>query len=642
MEERELLEGTKRAEEIEETAKTVEEPGQGTEKEPDEELQKMEEVKSGEEPGQGTECEPTENLQRNLKVELDAERGTEAEENTTEFAPKTETSEVNKGQAIDEEGKVVESKETEAIKTEKGGVEGETPENSQKAEKIKAEEIKEEKIAAESPQPSAETAPGPTPLQFEPQFGQQRKQTWSYNLVPNVVPRQTEGRDARRRRRRKWKKAVFGRKLAVVICLGLLFGALAGTGFYVTNRILDSVHPTAKVHIAVTGENNRTEEKNRTAEENLPSAGNENQASAQEEETQREEAGKGQEAGTSESGIRMADTEKITVVTSDVTQVVEEVMPAMVSIVNNYTASGTNIFGQTYSQAAAASGSGIIIGESETELLIATNYHVVSDASRLEVTFLDGTTSQAQIKGTDSRMDLAVVAIPLEELTDATKEAIAMAKLGDSDSLKLGEPVIAIGNALGYGQSVTNGIVSALNRELTTEDGETGTYIQTNAAINPGNSGGALLNIKGEVIGINSNKIGGTAVEGMGYAIPISAAEPIIEELMQKETRTRFEDGKQGFIGISMQNISEEFSQTYRIPQGIYVVEIVEGSPAEEAGILAGDVIVSFEGETITEAAQLQSELRYYGPGSEITLTLMRPVNGTYQSMDVTLVLGKR
>lgn len=338
----------------------------------------------------------------------------------------------------------------------------------------------------------------------------------------------------------------------------------------------------------------------------------------------------------------MADTEKITVVTSDVTQVVEEVMPAMVSIVNNYTESGTNIFGQTYSQAAAASGSGIIIGESEAELLIASNYHVVSDASRLEVTFLDGTTAQAQIKGTDSGMDLAVVAIPLEELTDATKEAIAIAKLGDSDSLKLGEPVIAIGNALGYGQSVTNGIVSALNRELTTQDGEKGTYIQTNAAINPGNSGGALLNIKGEVIGINSNKIGGTAVEGMGYAIPISAAEPIIEELMQKETRTRFEDGKQGFIGISMQNISEEFSQTYRIPQGIYVVEIVEGSPAEEAGILAGDVIVAFEGEKIVEASQLQSELRYYGPGSEITLTLMRPVNGTYQSMDVTLVLGKR
>ncbi len=538
MEERELLEGKKRAEEIEETAKMVEKPGQETE------------------------CEPTANLQKTEEVE--------------------------------------------------------------------------------PPKPSEGTDSGPTLLQFEPQFGQQHKQTWSYNLVPKVVPRQPEGRYSQTRKRRKWKKAVFGRKLAAVICLGLLFGALAGTGFYVTNRILDSVHPTAKVHIAVTGEKNRTQESNRSAEGSPSSAGNENHGSAQEGEKQREEAGKEQENAASESGIRMADTEKITVVTSDVTQVVEEVMPAMVSIVNNYTASGTNIFGQTYSQAAAASGSGIIVGESEEELLIASNYHVVSDASRLEVTFLDGTTVKAQIKGTDSRMDLAVVAVPLEELTDATKEAIAMAKLGNSDSLKLGEPVIAIGNALGYGQSVTNGIVSALNRELTTQDGETGTYIQTNAAINPGNSGGALLNIKGEVIGINSNKIGGTAVEGMGYAIPISAAEPIIEELMQKETRTRFEDGKQGFIGISMQNISEEFSQTYRIPQGIYVVEIVEGSPAEEAGILAGDVIVAFEGETIMEASRLQSELRYYGPGSEITLTLMRPVNGTYQSMDVTLVLGKR
>ena len=595
MEERELLEETKRAEEIketeeteetEETAKTMVKPGQETEWEPTEELRETEEVEPGEESEQRAKKEPAEELQK--------------------------TEEVEPGE-----------------------------ESEQGAKKESAEELRETE-EVEPHKRSAETDSGPTLLQFEPQFGQQRKQTWSYNLVPKVVPSQPEGRCSRTRKRRKWKKAVLGRKLTVVICLGLIFGALAGTGFYVTNRILDSMHPTAKIHIAVTGEKNRTEEKNLTAGENPSSAGNENQASAQEGEKQREEAGKEQKNTTSESGIRMADTEKITVVTSDVTQVVEEVMPAMVSIVNNYTESGTNIFGQTYSQAAAASGSGIIIGESEAELLIASNYHVVSDASRLEVTFLDGTTAQAQIKGTDSGMDLAVVAIPLEELTDATKEAIAIAKLGDSDSLKLGEPVIAIGNALGYGQSVTNGIVSALNRELTTQDGEKGTYIQTNAAINPGNSGGALLNIKGEVIGINSNKIGGTAVEGMGYAIPISAAEPIIEELMQKETRTRFEDGKQGFIGISMQNISEEFSQTYRIPQGIYVVEIVEGSPAEEAGVLAGDVIVAFEGETIVEASQLQSELRYYGPGSEITLTLMRPVNGTYQSMDVTLVLGKR
>ncbi len=616
MEERELLEETKRAEETEEieeteeTAKTMVKPGQETEWEPTEELQKTEEVEPGEESEQRAENEPAEELRETKEVEPGEESEQRAKKESAEELQKTE--EVEPGE-----------------------------ESEQRAKKEPAEELqKTEEV--EPHKPSAETDSGPTLLQFEPQFGQQRKKTWSYNLVPKVVPSQPEGRYSRTRKRRKWEKVVYGRKLTVVICLGLIFGVLAGTGFYVTNRILDSVHPTAKVHIAVTGEKNRTEEKNLTAGENPSSAGNENQASAQEGEKQREEAGKEQKNTTSESGIRMADTEKITVVTSDVTQVVEEVMPAMVSIVNNYTESGTNIFGQTYSQSAAASGSGIIIGESEEELLIASNYHVVSDASRLEVTFLDGTTAQAQIKGTDSGMDLAVVAIPLEELTDATKEAIAIAKLGDSDSLKLGEPVIAIGNALGYGQSVTNGIVSALNRELTTQDGEKGTYIQTNAAINPGNSGGALLNIKGEVIGINSNKIGGTAVEGMGYAIPISAAEPIIEELMQKETRTRFEDGKQGFIGISMQNISEEFSQTYRIPQGIYVVEIVEGSPAEEAGILAGDVIVAFEGEAILEASQLQSELRYYGPGSEITLTLMRPVNGTYQSMDVTLVLGKR
>ena len=260
----------------------------------------------------------------------------------------------------------------------------------------------------------------------------------------------------------------------------------------------------------------------------------------------------------------------------------------------------------------------------------------------MEVSFIDGSVAEAQIKGMDSDMDLAVIAIPFESLTEETKNSIAIATMGDSDALKLGEPVIAIGNALGYGQSVTGGYVSALDREITTEDGAANTFIQTDAAINPGNSGGALLNINGEVIGINSNKIGATAVEGMGYAIPISAAEPIIGELMLKETRTKVEDGQVGYIGITPQTITSDYSQMLRIPQGVYVVEVQEGSPAYEAGLLTGDVIVKFEGEKISTHEDLQNILQYYGAGSTVSVTVQRPQNGKYQSVDIQITLGTR
>ena len=211
----------------------------------------------------------------------------------------------------------------------------------------------------------------------------------------------------------------------------------------------------------------------------------------------------------------------VTYVQDDISDMVEEVMPAMVSIINNYVSTGRNFWGQSYSQPGVGSGSGIIVGETDEELLIVTNNHVVEDSTSLEITFINEKSFQAVVKGVDADMDLAVVAVPLSSLDDATRDAITVARLGDSDNLKLGEPVVAIGNALGYGQSVTNGIVSALNRQMTTEDGSTGTYIQTNAAINHGNSGGALLNVNGEVIGINAARIDGSTVEGMGYAIPI-------------------------------------------------------------------------------------------------------------------------
>ena len=338
----------------------------------------------------------------------------------------------------------------------------------------------------------------------------------------------------------------------------------------------------------------------------------------------------------------------VTYVESDVSNVVEKVMPAMVSIVNNFTETA-NVFGHQYTQEEAASGSGIIVGKTDDELLIVSNNHVVESADTLTVTFIDGSEAQAQVKGLDSDMDLAVIAVSLNDLSDDTKNAITVATLGSSDDLKLGEPVIAIGNALGYGQSVTNGIVSALNREITLENGSTGlengstgTFIQTNAAINPGNSGGALLNMNGEVIGINSNKIGGTAVEGMGYAIPITSASPIIADLMERQTRTKVAEDEVGYIGISRQEVTSQISQMYNMPEGIYVVSVEEGSAAANAGIMKGDIITKFDGSSISSYSDLQKTLQYYAVGDSVTVTVQRPQNGEYVSIELNLTLGSR
>ena len=336
-------------------------------------------------------------------------------------------------------------------------------------------------------------------------------------------------------------------------------------------------------------------------------------------------------------------TRYITYVQDDVSDMVEEVMPAMVSIVSNYVTTGMNFWGQTYSQQATGSGSGIIVGETDDELLIVTNNHVVEDSTGLQVTFIDESTAEAVIKGTDADMDLAVIAVPIRSLSEDTQNAITIAKLGDSDNLKLGEPVVAIGNALGYGQSVTNGIVSALNREMTTEDGSTGTYIQTNAAINHGNSGGALLNINGEVIGINAARIDGSSVEGMGYAIPISSASPIIAELMERQTRTeKIAEDEMGYLGIYMQAVTDEYASLFDMPKGVFVKEVTEGSAAEAAGILKGDIIVKFDGQRITSATDLQQTLQYYKAGETTIVTVKRSVNGEYQAMDLEITLGKR
>ena len=326
----------------------------------------------------------------------------------------------------------------------------------------------------------------------------------------------------------------------------------------------------------------------------------------------------------------------------DVSPVVENVMPAMVSIVNNFTETYSTFFGQTYTQQGASSGSGIIIGENETEIVIATNYHVISGSDEIVITFADGSTATAYNKGSNPDMDLAVIAVQLESLTPETKSSIAVAQLGNSDELKLGQPVIAIGNALGYGQSVTTGVVSAIDRQISMEDGVTGSFIQTDAAINPGNSGGALLNMNGQVIGINSSKIGGSTIEGMGYAIPISAAEPIISDLSLESTKIKVDEAEQGYLGISIIEITASDAQRLRMPQGVLIGELVEGGAAQAAGLQPYDVIVGFGSFKVSSLADLQDAMQYYRAGDAVSVEVMRIQGNQYQSVTVEVTLGER
>lgn len=332
-----------------------------------------------------------------------------------------------------------------------------------------------------------------------------------------------------------------------------------------------------------------------------------------------------------------------------VEDVAAAVMPAVVSITNKSVTEVRDIFsmyglyggrGGTYEYESESAGSGIIIGENDTELLICTNYHVIEDADELSVGFVDDSIYSAEVKGGDQSNDLAVVAVNLDDLSDDTLSQIKIAQIGNSDGLNIGEQVVAIGNALGYGQSVTTGIISALNRTIQLED-YSAEMIQTDAAINPGNSGGALLDMNGRVIGINSAKAAENGVEGMGYAIPISNAEPILEDLMNRETRTEVvDDSERAYIGITGEAVSEEMSSLYGIPQGVYVTEVSEGSPAADAGLQRGDIITKFEGSSVTNMDQLKDQLQYYASGETVTLTISQAHDGEYQEQKVDVTLG--
>lgn len=405
------------------------------------------------------------------------------------------------------------------------------------------------------------------------------------------------------------KKPGYFTKMLVSVSLGILFGIFAGIGFFAVQQGMNTVQRT-KIQEEIPGypQSDKAEPETAANKEIIQPTG---------------------------SGVVYASKE------SEVPDIVDSVMPAMVSVINNYT-ERASFWGQVYEEELSSSGSGIIVGKTDEELLIVSNHHVVAGADKLLVTLIDGTEAEARIKGLDSDMDLAVLSVDLDDLSEETEDAIVVATLGESDSLRMGQRVIAIGNALGYGQSATVGYISALNREIELEDGSSKSFIQTDAAINPGNSGGALLNMAGEVIGINSNKIGGSAIEGMGYAIPITAASPIIAELMERQTREKVSSSRAGYIGITYQDVTDQISAMFGMPKGVCVTSVLEGTGAEAAGMLKGDIIVKFDGSKITAFADLQKCLQYYAAGDTAKITVMRAENGEYVEHELTVTLSRK
>lgn len=418
-----------------------------------------------------------------------------------------------------------------------------------------------------------------------------------------------QGKKHKEKKPRKPMNPLMKKVIAVVVC-GVFFGVCAGVSFLAVNSLGNDKQPKEITQATADGAENAQDT---------------------------------QESGAAnDSGIKSTVTQGTSsAVVTDVTKVVEATMPSIVSITNQMIISGTDFWGQNMEQEQEAAGSGIIIGENDKELLVVTNYHVVADSTKLSVKFIDDEVVEAQIKGTSPSMDLAVIAVKLEDINSSTKGSIAIATMSDSDTLKVGEPVIAIGNALGYGQSVTTGVVSALNRTLeVSETGTSNALIQTDAAINPGNSGGALLDIKGQVIGINSNKIGGSTIEGMGYAIPISSAKPIIEELMNRETKEKVDESNRGFLGISCINVTKAMGEAYGMPEGIYVAQVYPATGADNAGLVKGDIITGFAGATVTTQDDLTNSMQYYAVGDTVELTIMRgnPTEG-YQEQKVNVTL---
>ena len=403
-----------------------------------------------------------------------------------------------------------------------------------------------------------------------------------------------EGPETKTGTEKKKKEMTLQKKWGMVVAMALVFGLIAGGTMYGVNAAANRLY--SQNHISQTDTT---------------------------------------EASTSESS-------------SGVAQVADNAMPSVVTISTMSVEEMRSFFGGTQQYEVEGAGTGVIIGENDTELLIATNNHVVEGASSLSVGFIDESTVSAEIKGTDAENDLAVISVKLSDISTDTMNQIKIASIGDSDELQLGEQVVAIGNALGYGQSVTSGYVSALNRDLSLTDESGNTInstglIQTDAAINPGNSGGALLNANGEVIGINTAKVSADSVEGMGYAIPISDASDIITDLMNQETKTKVSEEEQGYIGIrSEADVTSDLADMYNMPTGVYVSEIIDSGAAQKAGIQRGSIITAINGTSVDGMTALQEQLQYYRAGETVTLTVATAGNnGEYESSDVEVTLGK-
>ncbi|HIS31580.1 MAG TPA: trypsin-like peptidase domain-containing protein [Candidatus Limivivens intestinipullorum] len=444
--------------------------------------------------------------------------------------------------------------------------------------------------------------------------------------------------------KRKSRRHSSARTMGIAAAMALVFGMAAGATYHITGNMADR---------AVAAESTEA------GSGQIAAAGTVNESkAAQAEAVSQDTTDETAEADTGSSEVQTAETVSAKDSSSDtsgntVADVAENSMPFMVAITNESTQTVINYFNnRQYSWPEESTGSGVIIGENDDELLIVTNNHVVADADSLTVCFsatpeneddAEEAVVEALVKGTDSTHDVAVVAVKLADIPDWVKSQIRVASFGDSSELRLGEQVVAIGNALGYGQSVTSGYISALNRDVTI-DGLTNSMIQTDAAINGGNSGGALLNMNGEVIGINSAKTSGEGVEGMGYALPSNTVAPIVEELSSITTRERVTDSsEQGYMGITPEDISEETKELYNIPSGTLVYYVEDGSAADEAGLQRGDIITSIDGIAINSSDELYNRMEYYKAGEQITLTIERQTeNGGYEEMDVTLTLGNR
>ncbi|MBE5875520.1 MAG: trypsin-like serine protease [Lachnospiraceae bacterium] len=418
------------------------------------------------------------------------------------------------------------------------------------------------------------------------------------------------------------KSGGFAKKAVAAVCLGVLFGASTGIAFSI---------PTYMA--------NQSLQQSRMALE-----------SAQKQAAELEQQNTSNSVSTTTGSLINAQTTQLST-SSDVTSIANNCLPSVVSITNKGVTEVQTMFG-TYQQDSESSGSGIIIGSNDKELLIVTNYHVVSSSNELSVVFSYDEDSEepslvsAKLKGYDSEKDLAVISVSQEDITDEMRSQIKIATIGDSSTLQLGQEVVAIGNALGYGQSVTTGIISALNREVSVsgEDGSTITnrLIQTDAAINPGNSGGALLNMNGELIGINSVKVASSSVEGMGYAIPISDVQSIIEELMLKETRDLVAEEDQGYLGIAGTDVTSEISSVYNMPVGVFISQVYDDSPAGAAGLKKNDIITKFDGQTVKTMSELKTLLTYYRAGETVEVIAMVQDSQGYTEKTFSLTLGTK